>query len=162
MHYGWQIMTRQCWFFTKEDVALRRWNNTLMLKLYWLNLKILVLLLKSVVSSHATMIMTNLVTIIKDHHLTLWNEKLTSKIIQYTRNARFLPFLQYFFSNLHGFALLHPMISWVHKKQFFYDNNYHYYVKVLLISETQYRVNFDDPVIEGPVIVWTLTKLIQD
>ena len=54
------------------------------------------------------------------------------------------------------------MIIWVHKKQFFYDNNYHYYVKVLLISETQYRVKFGDLVVEGPVIVWTLTKLIQD
>ena len=110
-------------FFTKENVALRRWkfNYKLMLKLYLPTLIITgsVLIIKSIVNSHATMIMTILVTIINDHHLTLSNEKLTSKIIQYTRSAWFLPFLQYFFSNLHGFALLHPMISWVHKKHFF-------------------------------------------
>ena len=44
-----------------------------------------------------------------------------------------------------------------------YNNNYSPIMsRFYLISETQYRVNFGDLVVEGPVIVWTLTKLIQD
>ena len=51
------------------------------------------------------------------------------------------------------FCITSPYDQLSPQKQIFYDNNYHYYVKALLISETQYRVNFDDPVVEGPVIV---------
>ena len=48
-----------------------------MLKLYMLKLRIIVLLLKSIVNSHATMIMT--IGNVKDY-LTLSNEKLISKV----------------------------------------------------------------------------------
>ena len=78
-----------------------------MLKLYLPTLRILVLLIKSVVNSHATMIMA-----IGNNHQgsSLDAVKWETYFQDYPTTALFLPFLQSFFSNPHGFALLHPMI----------------------------------------------------
>ena len=52
------------------------------------------------------------------------------------------------------FCITSPYDQLSPQKQIFNDNNYyHYYVKVLLISEIQYGVKFGDLVVAGLVIV---------